>query len=62
MLERKGVTKGYVDAVENMYEAAVTTIRSPVGETSQFPIMVGLHQGLALSPWPLATSSSLWLN
>lgn len=50
MLERKGVTKGYVDVVENMYEAGVTTIRSPVGETSQFPIMVGLHQGLALSP------------
>ena len=54
VLERKGVTKGYVDVIRDMYEGAVTAIRSPVGETSEFPITVGLHQGSALSPYLFA--------
>lgn len=54
VLERKGVTRGYIDVVRDMYEGAVTTIRSPAGETSEFPITVGLHQGLALSPYLFA--------
>ncbi|KAI8572619.1 hypothetical protein RHMOL_Rhmol01G0213400 [Rhododendron molle] len=37
-----------------MYEGAVTTIRSPIGETSEFPITAGLHQGSALSPYLFA--------
>lgn len=34
VLERKRVTKGYIDVIRNMYEGAVTTIRSL--ETSEF--------------------------
>jgi hypothetical protein len=48
------ITKGYIDVVRDMYEGAVTAIRSPAGETSEFPITVGLHQGSALSPYLFA--------
>ncbi|GMP81861.1 hypothetical protein CsSME_00036427 [Camellia sinensis var. sinensis] len=34
-----------------MYEGVVATIRSPAGETNEFPITVGLHQGSTLSPY-----------
>ena len=37
-----------------MYEWVVTTIRSPAGETNEFPITVGLHQGSTLSPYLFA--------
>ncbi|CAL5326496.1 unnamed protein product [Camellia sinensis] len=36
--EKKGVTKGYIDVIRDMYEGVVTTIRSPAGETNEFPI------------------------
>ncbi|KAI8523158.1 hypothetical protein RHMOL_Rhmol13G0051900 [Rhododendron molle] len=49
-----GVTKGYIEVIRDMHDGAVTTIRSPVGETSEFPITVGLHQGSALSPYLFA--------
>ena len=54
MLEKKRVTKGYIDVIRDMYESAMTTIRSPAGETEEFPITVGLHQGSALSPYLFA--------
>ena len=34
-----------------MYEGVVTTIRSPAGETNEFPITLGLHQESILSPY-----------
>ena len=49
MLEKKGVIKGYIDVIRDMYEGVVIIIRSTVGETSEFPITVGLHQGSTLS-------------
>ena len=54
VLAKKGVTKGYIDVIRNMYEGVVTTIRSPAGETNEFPITVGLHQGSTLSPYLFA--------
>ena len=54
VLEKKGVTKGYIDVIRDMYEGVVTTIRSSVGETNEFPITVGLHQGSTLSPYLFA--------
>ncbi|CAL5326839.1 unnamed protein product [Camellia sinensis] len=53
-LEKKGVTKGYIDVIRDMYEGVVTNIRSPAGETNEFPITVGLHQGSTLSPYLFA--------
>ena len=34
-----------------MYEGVRTRVRTPVGETINFPIRIGLHQGSALSPY-----------
>ncbi|KAI8524935.1 hypothetical protein RHMOL_Rhmol13G0188400 [Rhododendron molle] len=54
VLERKRVTKGYIEVIRDMYDGAVTTIRSPVGEMDEFSITVGLHEGSALSPYLIA--------
>ena len=54
VLEKKGVTKGYVDIEKDMYNEVVTTIRSPSEKSSEFPIIVGLHQGATLSPYLFA--------
>ena len=45
VLEKKGVTKGYVVVVKDIYDGAVTTIRSPDGESSEFPITVAYTNG-----------------
>jgi len=42
VLENKGVTKGYIDVIRDMYESLVL-------ETSEFSIIVGLHQGSTLN-------------
>ena len=49
LLERKRITRGYIDVIKDMYDCAVTLILSPARKTSEFPITVGLHQGSALS-------------
>lgn len=51
VLEKKGVTIRYIDEVKHMYKGVVATITSPVGETTYFSIIVGLHQGSVLSPY-----------
>ena len=40
--------------IRDMYEGVVTTIRSPAGETNEFSITVGLHQGSILSTYLFA--------
>ena len=37
-----------------MYDGATTTVRSAAGLTEEFKVGVGLHQGLALSPFLFA--------
>ena len=49
VLEKKGVTKRYIELVKDMYDRAITIVKTTIGETSEFPITVGLHQGSALS-------------
>ena len=34
-----------------MYEGVMTRVRTPVGETIDFPIRIGLHPGSALTPY-----------
>jgi hypothetical protein len=37
-----------------MYNNAMTSVRTNDGNTDYFPIKIGLHQGLALSPYLFA--------
>ena len=50
VLEKKRVTKRYIELVKDMYDRVITIVKTTIGETSEFLITVGLHQGSALSP------------
>ena len=50
-LKKKGVPRVYVKIIEEMYERASTRVRSVCGETEDFSVGVGVHQGSALSPY-----------
>src|SRR5436190_16466633 len=51
VLSRKNVLQCYIDIIKDMYEGAVTSVRSVGGISKEFSVTVGLHQGLALSPY-----------
>ena len=42
-LEKKGVTKRYIEMIQDMYSGVMTKVRTVVGETNDFRIIVGLH-------------------
>ena len=48
------MTSRYIDVIKDMYDGAMTIVRTTAGESNEFPITVGLHQGSALSPYPFA--------
>jgi hypothetical protein len=50
-LEKKKVPTKYVTLIKDMYDNVVTSVRACDSETSDFPLKIGLHQGLALSPY-----------
>ena len=54
VLEKKRVTKRYIELVKDTYDRAIIIVKTTIGETSEFPITVGLHQGSALSPYLFA--------
>ena len=41
----------YIRIIKDMYDEATTTVRSAAGLVEEFKVGVGLHQGLALSPF-----------
>ena len=41
----------YIQVMKDMYERVKTSVRTPAGEMEYFSIDIGLHQGLALSPF-----------
>ena len=53
-LEKKKVPTKYVNLIKNMYDNVVTSVRACDGETDNFPIKIGLHQGSALRPFIFA--------
>jgi hypothetical protein len=53
-LEKKKVPTKYVTLIKDMYDNVVTSVRACDGETSDFPLKIGLHQGSALSPYIFA--------
>lgn len=54
VLDKNGVLSRSIDLVKDMYDGAITSVRTIGGETSEFTITVDLHQGLALSPYLFA--------
>ncbi|KAK3546997.1 hypothetical protein QTP86_008421, partial [Hemibagrus guttatus] len=50
----KRVSEKYVRVVQDMYQRSRTVVRCAVGQTEEFKVEVGLHQGSALSPFLFA--------
>ncbi|KAK3538157.1 hypothetical protein QTP70_032551, partial [Hemibagrus guttatus] len=53
-MRKSGVAEKYVRVVQDMYERSRTVVRGAVGQTEEFKVEVGLHQGSALSPFLFA--------
>ena len=55
VLEKHKVPTKYITLIKDMYDNILTSVRTSDGDTDDFPIKIGLHQGSALSPF-----FSLW--
>ncbi|KAK3552293.1 hypothetical protein QTP86_009435 [Hemibagrus guttatus] len=53
-MRKSGVAEKYVRVVQDMYERSRTVVRCAVGQTEEFNVEVGLHQGSALGPFLFA--------
>ena len=53
-MRKSGIVEKYVRLVQDMYEESETVVRCAIGTTKSFKLNVGLHQGLALSPFLFA--------
>ncbi|KAK3558030.1 hypothetical protein QTP86_006358 [Hemibagrus guttatus] len=53
-MRKSGVAEKYVRVVQDMYERSRTVVRCAVGQTEEFKVEVGLHQGSALNPFLFA--------
>ncbi|KAK3547070.1 hypothetical protein QTP86_009563 [Hemibagrus guttatus] len=53
-MRKSGVAEKYVRVVQDMHERSRTVVRCAVGQTEEFKVEVGLHQGSALSPFLFA--------
>ncbi|KAK3539601.1 hypothetical protein QTP70_010244 [Hemibagrus guttatus] len=53
-MRKSGVAEKYVRVVQDVYERSRTVVRCAVGQTEEFKVEVGLHQGSALSPFLFA--------
>ena len=51
VLEKKGVSKVYIDAIKDMYRDSKTSVRTGGGLSESFGVKVGVHQGSSLSPY-----------
>ena len=64
-LKNSGISRRYIEVIQDMYDRVSTNIHTPVGMTESFPIKVGLHQGPALNSFIFTVimeeiSKSIW--
>ena len=42
-LKNRGISRRYIEVIQDMYDRVSTYIHTPMGMTESFPIKVGLH-------------------
>jgi hypothetical protein len=50
-LQKHKVSTNYITLIKDMYNNIVTSVRTSNGDTNDFLINIGLHQGSALNPY-----------
>ena len=55
-LDKHKVPTKYVGLIKDMYNNVVTSVRTSDGDTDDFPIRIGLHQGSAFEPLSVCLS------
>jgi hypothetical protein len=53
-LRKHKVSTKYITIIKDIYDNVVTSVRTSDGDTNDFSINIGLHQGLTLSPYLFA--------
>jgi hypothetical protein len=53
-LQKHKVSTKYITLIKDMYDNVVTSVQTSDRDTNDFPMNIGLHQGLALSPYLFA--------
>jgi hypothetical protein len=53
-LQKHKVSSKYITLIKDMYNNIMTSVRTSNGDTNDFSINIGLHQGSALIPYLFA--------
>jgi hypothetical protein len=53
-LQKHKVSTKYITLIKDMHDNVVTSVQTSDGDTNDFLINIGLHQGSALSPYLFA--------
>jgi hypothetical protein len=51
ILQKHKISTKYITLIKDMYDNAVTSVRTSDGDTNNFSINIGLHQESTLSPY-----------